>query len=121
MKNNDSNNKITILHLVRNEEEDITLDEGHYLKELVKSMDTKSNFTNGQLIKWKAGLKNTHFPNYGEPAIVREVFKKPIYDTFDKGSSTPYFREPLSMIIGVIAPDGDFLEFHVDKRRFEPY
>lgn len=80
----------------------------------------KHEFVPGQLVKWKEGLKNKRRPGYGEPAIVIKVLPEPILDkSGDAGS--PYFREPLDLLLGVIDEDGDFIIFHYDKRRFEPF
>ena len=35
-------------------------------------------------------------------------------------SGTPYFNEPLDLILGLIDEEGDFAIFYYDKRRFEP-
>ena len=80
----------------------------------------KHQFTAGQLVTWKNGMKNRRSPEYGEPAIVIEVLTSPLINPGDE-SGTPYFREPLDIIIGTLDPDGDLLCFHYDSRRFEPY
>ena len=36
-------------------------------------------------------------------------------------ASTPYYREPLDVVLGLTDEDGDFLCFHFDSRRFEPF
>ena len=74
----------------------------------------------GMLVQWKAGMKNRNGPEYGEPRIVVEVLDEPIICTkFDSGSV--YFREPLSLILGYVDDEGDFVTIHVDGRRFETY
>jgi hypothetical protein len=78
-------------------------------------------FKRGQLVQWKKGLKNKVTPGYGEPVIVVETLDQPILDQHEKGSGSPYFREPLTLVAGEIDKDGDFLCFHYDGRRFEPY
>ena len=40
------------------------------LKELADRLDQFHAFAKGQFIRWKPGLKNRKFPDYGEPAIV---------------------------------------------------
>jgi len=84
------------------------------------SLCEKYSFKVGQLIEWKEGLKNKARPRQGEPAIVIELYDNPVFDS-EKDSGTPYFREPLDMVIGVIENTADtILFFHVDKRRFKP-
>lgn len=72
----------------------------------------------GQLVKWKSELKNKKWPKENQPAIVMEVLEPAIIqDHLDSGS--PYFREPLDIVLGVVNNDGDFVIFYYDKRRFE--
>ena len=89
------------------------------LKELADRLDQFHAFTKGQFVKWKPGLKNRRFPDYGEPTIVTAVLPSPIFDPNEGAAASPYFQEPLSIVIGTYRED-DFLEFRVDGRRFEP-
>lgn len=90
-----------------------TLNETYFL------FNISHNFSVGHIARWKKGLKNRKFPSYDEPVIVVQVLTEPIFDgTEESGSS--YFRERLDIVLGVINPDGDFLLFHYDSRRFEP-
>ncbi len=90
------------------------------LAELAERLDRPHNLNKGQFVKWKTGLKNKSLPDYGEPAIVRSVMSNPIFDPSEDGAGSPYFQEPLTLVIGVFADD-DLLEFRVDGRRFEPF
>jgi len=74
----------------------------------------------GQIVKWKTGLKNKRLPKIGQPAIVMEVFEKPITPD-ERESGSPYYLEPLDLILGVVDEDKDFVTFYYDKRRFEPF
>ena len=78
-------------------------------------------FRTGQLVQWKRGLKNRRTPAYGEPVVVVESLARPVYDEEIKSGGNPYFREPLTLIAGELDKDGDFICFHYDGRRFEPY
>ena len=89
------------------------------LKQLAERLDEHHVFRKGQFVVWKAGLKNKSKPDYGEPAIVTGVYPSPIYDQTENSSASPYFREPLSLVIGVYYDD-DLVEFRVDGRRFAP-
>jgi hypothetical protein len=75
-------------------------------------------------VTWKPGLKNRRIPRYGEPAVVVSVLDSPISDT-DPESGSTYFREPLNLVLGVIWDGergrGDFVTFHFDGRRFQPW
>ena len=35
-------------------------------------------------------------------------------------SGSPYFREPLDIVLGFVDGDGDFITYHFDSRRFAP-
>jgi hypothetical protein len=92
------------------------------LTELAASIDEPHPFHKGQLVRWKPGLRNRLLPAYNEPAVVREVLSVPIYDACEKArcSGSPDFGEPLTLVLGVFDPDGDFAELRYDGRRFEP-
>ena len=88
------------------------------LKELCSRLHRENAFNEGDLVKWKPGLKNRNYPAYDEPVIVVSVLESPVFDPSELTAASPYFREPLSLIIGEIV-DKDFVEYHVDARRFE--
>jgi hypothetical protein len=90
------------------------------VKELAGRMDRFHSFAEGQFVKWKPGLKNRQFPDYGEPAIVIAVLPIPIFDPGEVSAGSPYFQEPLTFVLGTYRDD-DFLEFRLDSRRFEPF
>jgi hypothetical protein len=90
------------------------------LKELAERLDQFHAFSKGQFVKWKPGLKNRKFPDYGEPAIVTAVLPIPVFDPSEGAAGSPYFQEPLTLVIGTYQDD-DFLEFRLDGRRFEPF
>jgi len=52
------------------------------------------------------------------------VLDAPLLDNEEESGST-YFRDPLSLVLGVIwdrdPGRGDFVTFHFDGRRFEPW
>ena len=91
------------------------------LPSIYKVFCKEYKFEEGQLVEWKEGLKNKVRPRLKEPAIVIKILKCPEIDT-EKDSGTPYFKEPLDMIIGVIEEnEKNLLFFHVDKRRFKHF
>ena len=92
----------------------------HKLKELAERMDQFHSFTKGQFVKWKPGLKNRKFPDYGEPAIVTAILPSPTFDPGEVTAGSPYFQEPLTFVLGTYRDD-EFLEFRLDSRRFEPF
>ena len=88
------------------------------LKELCSRLHQQNVFHEGDLVRWKPGLKNRNYPAYGEPVIIVSVLDSPVFDPSELTAASPYFREPLSLIIGEVV-DKDFVEYHVDARRFE--
>jgi len=73
----------------------------------------------GDMVKWKKGMRNRRFPTADGVAIVTHVYPSPVYDKKAKESGSPQFHDPMSVILGVIDEDGDFVEFHYDGNRFE--
>jgi hypothetical protein len=82
-------------------------------------LEEKHEFKPGDVVQWKQGLKDKRVPEYGVPVIVVEV-KPGLVDPTDQ-SGTPYFQCPCDLVIGFGDPNGDFILFHNDARRFEPY
>jgi hypothetical protein len=92
----------------------------HKLKELAERLDHFHNFTKGQFVKWKPGLKNRKFPDHGEPAIVTAILPSPTFDPSEVTAGSPYFQEPLTFVLGIYRDD-EFLEFRLDSRICEPF
>lgn len=88
------------------------------LKTTYQTFLKKSIFKVGQLVKWKPNLRNRKLPRDNQPAIVIEVLNEPIISS-EQESGSPYFREPLDMILGVLDDDNTLLMFYYDSRRFE--
>jgi hypothetical protein len=74
----------------------------------------------GDLAQWKPGLSNRKWPAYGVPVIVVGILEQPIYDDNFKSGSC-YFRESLDLLVGQLDSEGEFMVFHGDRRRYEPY
>jgi len=87
------------------------------LKERLALFQEATCFQPGDLVQWKAGLKNKRLPALDQLAVVVDMLPVPITDE-DKGSSGSYFLEPLDMKLGMVDDDGDFVIFHYDSRRF---
>jgi len=87
------------------------------LRERLAVFMEPSCFQPGDLVHWKAGMKNKRLPELEQLAVVVEVLPVPIYDE-DKGGSGRYFMEPLDIKLGMVDEDGDFVIFHYDSRRF---
>jgi len=120
----ESQRKTPIIRLLGSEQDDDpAYRAGRRLTQLSKSIDHQNSFHKEQLIKWKAGLKNRRTPAYDMPAVVREVADMPFFDEAEitKCSGNPYYREPLTLRIGILDEEGDYLEYWVDGRRLEPF
>ena len=63
----------------------------HKLKEFAGRMDQFHSFSKGQFVRWKPGLKNRKFPDYGEPAIVTAILPSPIFDPGEVTAGSPVF------------------------------
>lgn len=88
------------------------------LQSLHESFCTDNDFNPGDFVVWKQGFKNRKRPAYGEPAVVISSLLDPVYDSTDDAGST-YFREPLTLVLGLMDSDGDMAIFHYDARRFK--
>ena len=96
---------------------------GEHLRALLERLNNgrERALRPGMLATWKPGLKNRRFPRYGEPVVVVAVLDTPILNPGDE-SGSPYFREPLDLLLGVVrGDDREFLVYHADRRRFQPY
>ena len=80
----------------------------------------ENTFSPNDLVVWKDGMQMKKTPGYNCPGIVMAVLDEPVFDK-EASSGSPYFREPLDLIIGCVDEDNDFLLLHFDSRRFEHY
>ena len=85
------------------------------LKQAFETFNQKNTFKPGDIVKWKPGMKHKRSDG---PFIVVEVLDGPIVDT-ENGAGTPYFREPLDLVLGSFL-NGDFVTFYYDSRRMQP-
>jgi hypothetical protein len=87
------------------------------LMQAYKEMNTRHLFKEGQIVEWKhERLRNK---NMCGPFIVMEVLEKPLI-TDEQSAGSPYFREPLDLVLGCFDEEGDFLCFYYDSRRMRP-
>jgi hypothetical protein len=104
--------------------DDLQGDPAALLRERFQALSRGQAFAPGDLVTWKAGMKNKRVPRYGQPAVVLEVLAQPLRDGHDDPGST-YFREPLDLVLGLIWDSnpgrGEFMTFHYDSRRFRPW
>jgi hypothetical protein len=80
-------------------------------------LEQPADFQPGDVVTWKNGLKNKKYPGENQFAVVIQQLDNPIIQ-IERDSGTPYFREPLDLMLAVLDNEGDLLVFHYDKRRF---
>lgn len=88
------------------------------LKSALKRYQQAARFKPGQIVTWKAGLRNRNVPTQGVAAVVLEVIDPPIR-VGKVNSGAPTFHEPLSLRVGVLDDDEDLAAYYVDGNRFE--
>jgi len=109
-----------VANLISDEEESERYDKDHIdeLRLCYKSLLEKARFQEGQIVKWKKYMKNKKLPKRNQPAIVVKMLDEPILE--DKiPLSSPYYGEPLDVLLGIFHDDGSFITFYYDSRRFE--
>jgi hypothetical protein len=105
---------------VSTEEKDATA-MAEALQERLQEFQKNFAFTAGELAEWKPGLRNKNRPAYGEPVVIVEKLSEPVLGRTDE-SGSPYFREPLDLIVGLIdTSDDNFDLYYYDSRRFQPF
>lgn len=99
-------------------------DLGMALRARVDSLHRRYAFRPGDLVTWKTGLRNKRLPRPGRPAVVVDILPDPVMDA-GNDAGDPYFREPLDIVLGVFIEHGrhrgDFITWHFDSRRFQPW
>lgn len=121
MKIDTETNNIIGLHIINNNPKDDYSVMKNSLSCLAEEFDKTHIFFKGQFVKFKSeGLKDIGNWKYGEPAIVRKILDSPV--TYSKkDASMQFFNEVLNIIIGFYDDDGDYLEYYVNSKRFEPF
>lgn len=89
------------------------------LREVHRLFSTQHRFKVGDLVTWKAGLRNRKRPSYAELAIVMRVEERPLYDA-KAGPGGDSFREPLTLWLGVLDEQGNLWTYYFDGQRMEP-
>lgn len=93
-----------------------------WLREMLAKLQGKYaeriKFEPGDLVTWKSPhLRNKRRPAEGAVGIVIEHRDEPFFDDESRASS-PYWREPLDLRVGILDEDNDFLMYWFDSRRF---
>ena len=90
----------------------------NFLRDKCLSFLKTETFKVGDIVKWKKGLKNKKYPKDDQLGFVMELINPPIFEN-TKDSGSPYFREPLDLILAAIDDDAQLMLYHYDKRRFK--
>ena len=75
----------------------MTVDGDSAIQELKKSYEayiSNESLSTGDVVSWKAGMRNRTLPNYRQPAIVIEKLQYPIFDESQNAESQS-FTSPL--------------------------
>jgi len=73
----------------------------------------------GDIVSWKPGLTNRRYPREGQCGIVTRVFPVPVKDLSKDEAGSPYFNEDITVSVGLLDNDGDFVEFSYDGQRLQ--
>lgn len=76
----------------------------------------KHTFAVGDIVEWKPGMANKKAEG---PFVVVKVLQVPVTDA-EASPGSPYFNEPLDIVLGHIDADGDFMLYYYDSRRLQP-
>lgn len=101
----------------------VSKDDDSAIKELKKSYEayiSNESLSAGDVVSWKAGMRNRTLPNYRQPAIVIEKLQYPIFDE-SQNAGSQYFHEPLDLRVGFLDDNNQFVIYFYDSRRFEKY
>ena len=88
------------------------------LRARLDALTEPQEFSVGDLVTWKDGMRNKTEPDYGAYGIVVEVLEPPLISE-SESSGSPYYRERLDTLLGVLDSDEDLALLHVDGRRFK--
>lgn len=92
------------------------------LQDALRTLQKKYSFKVGMIVRQKQGVRAYRKHSESDLSIVVDLLSTPVLFEAEGeagGSASPYFRQPLDMIVGHI-DDDSFLLYHVDSRRFEP-
>ena len=101
---------------VRQEARDLKIEALRASYRRMQSTDL-TKFRPGDLVRWQPNMKYVKWPQYGEAAVVVECLDPPVWDD-ERDCGSPYFRIPMTLILGVHHQSG-FHCWHFDGRRFE--
>ena len=83
------------------------------LRKRADALSKETDFTVGDIVIWKDGLKNKRVPNYGQPSIVLSLIDPPLIDKDDVTDSESY-----NVQLGFIVDGDEFLTFNYPSQRF---
>jgi len=87
------------------------------IRKVASFVESPVDFKPGDIVRWKRGLKNKKMPTDDQPAVVIKQLSKPII--VDQDSGTPYFNEPLDLVLAFTGREGELVVFYYDRRRFK--
>lgn len=92
------------------------------LRSALASLAPPMSFKVNDIVRWKPFMRQFRFPDYGQPAIIAEVFEQPLLHP-EQDAGHPCYRTYLTGRIGVLLGPQlqDFGIFYADLSRFELY
>ena len=93
--------------------------EARRLQAAYAQLSAPNDFTVGDLVIFRPGMKNLKFPAEGQPVVVTGF--DPGAVEMEEDSGTNKFKQPCDLRIGLFVTSGDFSEYWVDARRFVKY
>ncbi len=87
------------------------------LSEAFSVYTEKHTFAPGDIVEWKPRM--SHKKGDG-PFVVLKVLETPVVDQ-EESSGSPYFNEQMDIVLCSLDQDNDFVCYHHDSNRFQPY
>lgn len=87
------------------------------LSEVFSVYTVKHTFAPGDIVEWKPRM--SHKKGEG-PFVVLKVLETPVVDN-ESTPGSPYFNEQMDIVLCSLDQDNDFVCYHHDSNRFQPY
>jgi len=89
------------------------------LRKAVQVLNERHEFSVGDIVQWKPGLRIKKHPGEGSPAIVVEILDPPVKATEEVDNFA--YNEDLDLKLGVFFDEDSFVTFLFPSARFMPW